>query len=381
MGIWNWFLGMFNKDGTLDISSSSYELEIEIFYKKLAVDASINLISNAVARSDFLTFQEGIENRSENYYLFNVEPNKNKTSSKFWRDVIHKLVYDNECLIIQNDGMLYVADSFSVKRYAFLENIYEEVYVENLRLKEKFKEADVLHLELHNEKIRNVLDGLYSSYAKLINASMSHYKANNSRRGILKIPTSYPQTDEAKQNLEKLLNTQMKRFFNAENGAALPLSNGMEYEELASNIGVKGSSEGREIRHFVDDIFDFVAIAFQIPPQILKGNVADTDKAVDNLLTFCINPIAELISDEINRKMYGKKNYLERTYMKVDTSRIKSINMKDIAGSLDILFRIGAHNINDNLRALGREEINEPWAKEHYVTKNYEKINGRNEGR
>ena len=65
--------------------------------------------------------------------------------------------------------------------------------------------------------------------------------------------------------------------------------------------------EGRDIRAFIDDIFDFVAIAFQVPPQLLKGNVADTDKAVNNFLTFCINPLAELLTDEINRKCMAKR--------------------------------------------------------------------------
>ncbi len=179
---------------------------------------------------------------------------------------------------------------------------------------------------------------------------------------------------QSKADLEDLLSKRFKRFFEAEGGAVLPLTGGMKYEELTSNIGTKGGSDGREIRNFIDDVFDLVAIAFQVPPQLLKGSVADTEKAVNNFLTFCINPLAELITDEINRKLYGQANYLVNTYVKLDTSRIKAIEIKDIAGSLDILFRIGANTINDNLRILGREEVNEPWANQRYVTKNYEKI-------
>src|SRR5690606_11584374 len=107
-----------------------------------------------------------------------------------------------------------------------------------------------------------------------------------------------------------------------------------------SNIGVKGGADGRDVRAFVDDIFDFVAIAFQIPPQLIKGNIADTEKAVNNFLTFCVNPVAELLTDEINRKMYGKRLFLERTYMKLDTSRIKAVDIKDVANALDVLLRI-----------------------------------------
>ncbi|SDZ19186.1 phage portal protein [Tindallia californiensis] len=382
MGIWEWFLGLFKKEsGLVRLDENIDNIKAEVLYKKLAVDASINLIANAVARSEFITYEQGKEKRGENYYLFNVEPNPNKTSSKFWREAIHQLVYNNECLIIQQNDYFYVADSFVKKPYAFRDNLYDQVEVSGLSLREKFRERDVFHLELHKQEIRKVIDGMYVSYGKLIEASMKHYKANNSRRGILKIPTSYPETEKAQKELESLLNEKMRRFFNAEGGAALPLSNGMEYDELTSNIGVKGTAEGREVRSFVDDIFDFVAVAFQIPPQLLRGNVADTDKAVNNFLTFCINPIAELVEDEVNRKLYGKANYLNRTYMKMDTTRIKSVDITDIASSLDILTRIGANTLNDNLRILGREEIDEAWANERYITKNYEKINDNAEGR
>jgi len=68
--------------------------------------------------------------------------------------------------------------------------------------------------------------------------------------------------------------------------------------------GTRGGIRGPDIRAFIDDIFDFVAIAFQVAaaaPQ--KGNVADTDKAVNNFLDVCVRTrLAELLTDEINRK-------------------------------------------------------------------------------
>ncbi|PEU65051.1 phage portal protein, partial [Bacillus cereus] len=88
----------------------------------------------------------------------------------------------------------------------------------------------------------------------------------------------------------------------------------------------------------------------------------------DNFLMFCINPLIELIADEINRKFYKKEEYLERTYLKVDTSRIKYVDITQLASACDVFFRIGANSINDILRMLGREPINEEWANKRYVT-------------
>lgn len=374
MKVWDWFLGFFNKDdGTLPLDVCVGTLAAEVFYKELAIQSCINLISNTVARGEWLTYEKGKEVRKDNYYLFNVEPNQNKSSSKFWREVIYNLVYDNECLVIQNDGMFYVANSFTVDRYAFYENIYKEIVIENYKLNRSYVESEVFHFELHNDRIKTLIDGLYESYGKLISASSSKYIKRKGSKGTLKIPTDFPQTEAAQADLKDLLDRRFKTFFSSEGDAVLPLTNGMEYEETNKDAGKGSGVEGREIRAFIDDIFDLVAIAFQVPPQLLKGNVADTDKAMNNFLTFCVNPIAEILTDEINRKYYGKKAYLERTYVKLDTTRIKAVDIKDIASSLDILTRIGAHSIDDNLRILGMEPLNTEWSKVKWMTKNYER--------
>ncbi|HBQ85448.1 MAG TPA: phage portal protein [Syntrophomonas sp.] len=375
LALWDWFTRLFNKDnGALPLDAYIGELASEVFYKELAIQACVNLIANAVARSEFKTHEKGLEVRKDNYYLFNVEPNQNKSASKFWRDVIHKLVYYNDCLVIQQNSMFYIADSYDLVPFAFKENIYKNIVIADYQLKNVYTESQVFHFELHNEKIKTVIDGLYQSYSKLIAASQAHYKKNNTRRGWLEIPTNYPQTEKAQQDLNNLLSERFKRFFEAEGGAVLPLSNNMKYNELSSNIGVKGGVEGRDIRAFIDDVFDFVAIAFQVPPQLLKGTVADTSKAVTDFLTFCINPLAELLTDEINRKMYGKKAYLERTYMKLDTSRIRAVDIKDIANAFDVMLRIGAYSIDDCLETMGMEPLNTDWSKARWMTRNYQPI-------
>lgn len=374
MTVWNWFLSLFNKDTkSLSLDAFIGELATEIYFKELAIQSCINLIANVLTKAEFQTFERGEEVRKDNYYLFNVSPNPNKSASKFWRDVIHHLVYDNESLVIQQNGYFYVADSFAVERFAFKDYVYHDIIIDDYKLNNSYIEPDVLHFELHNEKIKTVIDGLYQSYSKLIAAAQKHYKKNAVRRGALTVPASYPQTDKAQNDLKELLEKRFKRFFDADGDAVIPLTNGMTYTESFGQPsgGTKGSVEGRDIRAFIDDIFDFVAMAFQVPPVLLKGSVADTEKAMDNFLTFCINPLAETLQDEINRKYYGKKLFLERTYLRINTSMIRAHDIKDIAGALEILFRIGGYCIDDILVTLGMEPLNTEWSKQRFVTKNY----------
>lgn len=380
MKIWDWFSGLFNKDGTLSIDVVAGEITTEIYYKELAIQACVNLISNVVSRGEFLTFDKGKEDRGHNYYLFNIEPNQNKSASKFWRDVIYKLVYKNNCLVIKVDGKFYAADSFDRKKFAFKDNIYTNIVIDDYELKEAFYEPEVFYFELHNEKIKTVIDGLYSSYAKLIEVSSNGYKKDKVKRGKLNIPSNYPQADKAQEDLNDLMDRRLKRFYEASGNAVLPLTNGITYDEVEGSKGNRSGIEGRETRAFIDDIFDFSAMGFQISPSLIKGDVADTGKAMNDLLTICVNPIAEEITDEINRKYYREEAYLERSYVKLDTSKIKVTDLKEIANALDVLTRIGAYSVDDSLKTLGMEPLNTEWSKARWMTKNYERIEARMKG-
>lgn len=382
MALIDWLKGIAVKtEESIPLDICIGEITSKIFYKQLAIQTSVNLIANTISMGEFITYEKGKKARRNNYYLLNIQPNQNKNSSKFWRDVVSKLVYDNECLIIMQDNNLYVADDFNILRFAFKENIYKDIVIEGYGIKNIYKESQVLYLEWHDKKIKKIIDGLYSDYGKLIELSKKGFIGSKSRKGILNIPTSYPETEKHQDALKKLLDERFKKFFDSEGDAVLPLANGLGYEEVGKDkTSNKSTESGREIRGFVDDIFDFIAIAFQIPPSLLKGNVQDTNNAMNNFLTFCINPISKLITDEINRKMYSKEQYLERCYVKLDTSKIKVVDLKDIANALDVLTRIGAYSVDDSLKTLGMEPLNTEWSKVRWMTKNYESITDRLEG-
>lgn len=375
MSFWDWFSGLFDKEGKLALNATVGRLATEVYYKELAVQACANLIAKTMARAEFRTFLKGQEVREDMYYLLNVEPNPNQNASDFWRDAVYRAVTRNEALIIMADNYLYLADSWNVVPGTFVENLYTEIRLGELREPLKRRESEVLHLRMHNEQAKQVIEGLYDSYSKLIAAAQKRYRRNSSKRGFLDLGTNYPQTDKAQSDLKDLLENRFKTFFQHDDDAVLPLTGGAQWKELETvGSGARGTVEGRDIREFINDIFDYTAMAFQVPPQLLKGNVADTHEAMKNFLTFCINPLADMIGDEINRKMYGKKDFKKRSYVKVDTTHIRAVDIKDVANALDVLFRIGAYTIDDCLKYLGMEPIGGEVGQQRFVTKNYQPI-------
>ncbi|EUJ56635.1 phage portal protein, partial [Listeria fleischmannii] len=171
------------------------------------------------------------------------------------------------------------------------------------------------------------------------------------------------------KELQELLSERLRAFL-SDSDAVYPLQKGQMLQELQS---ASKTSDSRDIRKMIDDVFEMVANSFHLPIGLGKGDTVGLNEQMNAFLMFCINPICEMVSDEFNRKLYKEELVLERTYMKIDTTRIKVSDLKDIAGSLELLFRTGTNTIDDNLAALGRERTGLPENNERHISKNYAK--------
>lgn len=377
MGFIEWFVDLFGrfkrKEDGVELNIQCGELLEKVTIKNLAINSAINLIGNSIALSEFNTYKKGQFKKENDYYALNVQPNQNYSATSFWKKFVYKLVYDNECLIIKSDDSFYIADSFVKNKMTFKESIYKNIVIDDFSIRESYTESQVLYFKLNQNKIRSIIDGLYEDYGKLIEYSKTSYKKNNAKRGILNIPTNYPQTDKASENLSKLLDEKIQKFYNAENGAVLPLTNGITYEDLSSE-SYKNATDSRDIRNLIDDIFDFVSIGFNIPPALLKGTAEDLENTVDRYIKFCIEPLCEMIEDECNRKIYSKNDYLNNTYISIDTTKLKITNLTDLATTIDILSRNGVHSIDENRELIGKEPLRTKESEARRMTKNYEQF-------
>lgn len=341
-------------------------------YKMLAEQASIELIAKTLSRAEFQTFERGKEVKKTNYYLLNVEANVNTSASLFWQETIKKLLEDEEALILIKNGQLYLADNFTRNESAFEENTYTDITIKDKSINQEWSERRVLYLKYDNSRIKSAIAGINKDLVKLISSSIKGYQNSKSRKGTFEIPGNFSKLFEDEEKMREYIEELLKDFMDPAKDSVLPETNGVKYIEIDKSKGSKSNDSGRETKNFIDDIFDVVAIAYGIPPSLLKGDTVDTKDAVNNFLTFCINPLAELITDEINRKMYGKDSYLNGDYAKLDTTKIKAVDLRDIANSIDLLNRNGALTIDDILRTLGKEPIGGDIGAMRFVTKNLE---------
>lgn len=372
MGLVNFIKNVFGDKDEVTLSTCIESYSDSESYKRLADEASINLIANTLSRVEFQTFIKGKEYKKDNYYFLNIQANKNKSSTVFWKETIDTLLRNGEALIVIQGEEMFLADSFTRTTFTFKENVYSEIKIDDYTLKESWEESKVIYLKNDNGRMKSSISGIYTEYTKLIKTSSNGYQNSKTRKGKLKIPTSLPKTLQEEGALQKHIEENMKDFMDPSKNAVYPESSGLEYTEISEAKGSKSNDSGRETKNFIDDVFSFTAISRGIPPSLLKGDTVDTKDAVNNLMMFCINYFAKIISDEINRKMYSKEDYLDKTYVKLDTTNLKVVDVRDIANSLELLTRTGSNTIDDNLRALGREPVGGEIGAMRFVTKNLE---------
>ena len=346
MGIKDIFGRFFNKNDAY-YNSYAETVATEIYYKELAIASAINIVSKLIVNSEFRTYKEHEEIFKHNYYRFNVEPNQNQNASEFKSKLIWKLFYDNEALVIEENGMYYVADHYTKNDRTLYQTFFTNVSVGGLTFNKTYYMEDVFYFSLNNAKIKQLLDGLYNSYGLLITQCISDYRKARGVRGKVKLNTTWSQKFEDQRKLQEAIREKFRSYFSSDN-AVIPMEEGFDFIESEK----KSVTSSEDVNKMIEGIFDIVAMAFNIPKGIIKGELSEIKEETKNLLTFSVKPVAKQLEDEINRKLYGEFAYSKGSKIKVDISRVEYISLFDVAGSLDVLTRIGfSHNFL--LRAIG----------------------------
>ena len=373
LNFWKWLAGgKARSPTTVEITCRELMAAAQEFQlRDMSFWICANMIANAVGRCEFRTFRGGKEIREREHYLWNVEPNVNQNSTAFLHKMVAKLLVDNETLVIstrQREGYdaLVVADSWLQNGdYPSRQNEYINVQVGDVSYEKTFREREVLHLKLNHINVKPVLDGLYGAYWRLISAAMKRYEWDKGQHWKVHVGQLASGAEDFTENFSRMIEQQVKTFLDS-NGAILPEFDGYAY----TNEGGKANVELADIQAQMKDVLGFTAKALQIPAVLVDGSIQGTEDAQGRFLTGCIDPICDQLQEEINRKRYGYDRMRAGDYLRVDTSSIRHFDMFANAANVEKLVGSGAFTINDVLRSAGLPTIPEPWADEHYMTKN-----------
>ena len=383
MGLWKWLEGKMLGGKSVEVTAKTIEKYIEqerlsnLVAEELTIHAAINLIANSISKCEFKTLKNGKEYQGEEYYVWNYEPNKNQNSSQFLQELTATLLYRNECLVVENNGQLIIAESFTKEEYALKETVFSNVYRKGLTFNRDFRMSEVLYFRLNNKNIRQLLTNLCNGYNNLLEEAVDKYEKAGGEKGTLHIDAQAKGMKYGNKSFEEvyedLMNNRFKRFFNSRS-AVLPLWNGFTYTKQAAEQSKKSTSEMKDITDVLDEIVVTVARAFNIPVALLKGDVSDVSKVTQNFLTFCVDPLCEMLQTEINRKRYGKNQVQRGCYVRINTTTIMHVDVFEIAEKIDKLISSGMYCIDDLRKKLGETELDTEESKTYWITKNYTSI-------
>ncbi|PFE56023.1 phage portal protein [Bacillus cereus] len=355
---------LFDLDMFIDTAS-------RVHMKRLAIDTCISFLGRTISQSEFRVKNGEAFEKNELYYRLNVRPNKNMTASTFWEKFVQKLIYDNECLVIQaDDEDLLIADDFQHNEYAVFEDTFTNVVVKDYEFKRSFKQSEVIHLKYRNDKLSPLIDGLFADYGDLFGRILSSQKRKNQIRGTVDMDMIGAKSQEQVKKLQEFIDN-MYQAIGKKDIAIVPQQKGIEYKEVYN-----GSANGPsvdEINKVTNGFLNQVAMAIGIPTALLYGEMADVEKQTKNYMLFTVKPLLKKISDEANVKFFEMNEYLSG--QKIEVKAVSYQNIFDLATSIDKLISSSAFTGNEMRLEAGYEASNDPNLDKHYITKNYAEMN------
>lgn len=357
----------------LGLSDSAYRIALGQF----SVNCAISLIAGLVAKCEFRTYWKGKKVKGDEYYLWNVRPNPSQNSTQFIQELIYRLCWNNEALIYSVGNSVYVADSFVKTEYAAKETEFTNITRNGYTLtRRKFRSSDVIYLKLNDRNINTLVSGLQSSYSNLISEACERYVKLGGEKVILNISTLARNDEKFEKTMKLYMEDYFKTYFGSKN-AVLPLFEGYKVDTLSKGEGKK-PDEISGIAAIKKESMDAAAQAFKIPPALLRGDIADVQNLVDNLLTFCIDPLCCQIEEAITATRYSKEEYLSGCYLSIDTTTIKHFDIFSMAANVDKLIACGLFSVDDCLERIGEEPRRTKFSSEYSRTKNYAAEGGDN---
>lgn len=372
MGFFNLFDFLGRKISTAEISTVCADALEEAAFRDLALSIAISYVANAISKCEFKVYDEsGKENKTDYlYYLLNVNPNPTQSSSEFLGKVINHLYRDeNGALVVKIGSYLYCADSFVVDTEAIGKKLYKGVTIDGFQTEKIFRSDKVYHFALSGDnKIKRLVSAANKQFSDALSASIKGYKRSKGSKYKFKISSMAAGDKDFEEKYENIVKNQLSSFINSDI-AVYPQFEGTDLIEMSNGSG--SSVPASDISTLRKEIFETTAAAFKIPISMMYGSMTNINEIVKVFLSFCIDPLADMISEELTRKTTDFSSWKRGKKIVVDTSTINHIDILEVAAGADKLISSGTLNIDEVRAVLGYDEIGTDFGKKHFVTKNY----------
>lgn len=382
MSISNLFKNLFEDKDKNFIDYIISEKSKQLAIKKKSIEHAIDLIARTISKSEIQVYRYDKSEKKvmskidEYYYKLNIKPNDNEYGTSFFYRIVSKLLHDEEALIVEINSKLYLADSFNQTSNILTGKIYSSIILSDLKgnsisLNKTFNSNEVIHLTLGGSQINEVLNEYFKEFGKLLGIAQQQYSSNNIPKWKLLMPGGQAAIID-RETGEEISREEYKKkivegLFDEEESVVL-LSEFVKLEKINGDKQVSSC----DYRDLEKKWSDEVANAFNIPLDVFYGNKTDKSTGTNDFISFAVVPVLRILEDGMNATIIKKDKYLRGERIYINKLSMKHFDIFDSANSLDKLFGDGFSH-NDLRYFLDIPKVDEDWADEHNITKNYGK--------
>lgn len=342
-------------------------------------------VTAAIQRCPVVVYRDGMRAEgTDTGWLWNVSPNPNQSRPEFVAELLDDLLVSRgEALVVpvRSGGVhrLYVADGWCAKPVPGAATVYSGISIEG--------STEVVPYPMSADEVYHFdIRGVGGGWSQLMEASSSRYdrladalgtavEDRNARRWIMHSEAPLTGNDQQAKAVRDQVQSQLMPFVKHNTGV-MPLFKGQSLERASNDSGRLSGTGAKDVASVRADMFALVASTFRIPAGMLEGKTAGFDADLTSFLTFAVDPVARLLSDEITRKQCSRLRWRRGDRVEVDTHHVRHADLFEVADKVEKLVGSSINSPNEIRGFTGQDPIDEPWADEYQRTKNHEDAGG-----
>ncbi len=231
-----------------------------------------------------------------------------------------------------------------------------------------------IYYSIKNDKLTTASNNFSKNTAKILSTASKSFIKANTPKWRLKFPGGQPTMMDIETKQPISYDDYKKKITEgliSEEEAIVLLSEAFDL----INLNKESNKNLDDFDKTVKSIGDTVARNWNIPLDIFYGSKTEKSTGTNDFISLAVEPHCKNLEDGFNIGFVGKNDYLKGEYISINRNDIIHKDILECANGIDKLTADGFSR-NEINKLLGLPRIDEPWADEHNLTKNYGKMKG-----
>ena len=375
------FLGnILGEDGE-PTGSKVFEAEERCRWMEVARAVVESYCIAAIQMSDIRIYRsaDGDEDTGRESWLWNVSPNPNQSRADFIADLMHVALTDRDGALVvpvarNRKTSLWVADGYTINERPGFEDRYEYISIAGSTevARKSYRAGEAYRFKLMPcPGWSDLLNLATTEYQKLGSSAEAAFEDANAMRYELRSDIPVSGNDANMQKIANYIEESLKPFLKGERGV-LPVYRGFDLQRLSGASSAASWRKSEDIISIRKDMFDAVAMCFRIPVSMLYGNTNNFESVWTSFVTFCVDPIARAMADEVARKTLTEEEWAAGGRVVIDTSHIKHVDIFDVADKVEKLVGSSVDTPNEIRTFTRQRPVRAAGMDDYQRTKNFE---------